>query len=132
EKAVRERTAGFIRRLIELCAQLGGSYLVHGSPAQRNPAPGQSLDEALALAGAAWTRAGEHATRLKLSYCIEPLSADQTQVVNTVAQAMKIVEAANLDGLKTMLDTSSAGLSEAEPLDRLIERWWPCGKLVHV
>ncbi len=132
EKAVRDRTGAFIRRLIELCAQLGGSYLVHGSPAQRNPAPGQSPDDALALASEAWTRAGEHATTLGLSYCIEPLSADQTQVVNTVAQAMKIVEAANLTGLRTMLDTSSAGLSEAEPLDELIERWWPGGKLAHV
>jgi D-psicose/D-tagatose/L-ribulose 3-epimerase len=132
EKAVRDRTGAFIRRLIELCAQLGGSYLVHGSPAQRNPAPGQSSGDALALASEAWTKAGEHATALKLSYCIEPLSADQTQVVNTVAQAMKIVDAANVAGLKTMLDTSSAGLSEAEPLDRLIERWWAGGKLAHV
>jgi sugar phosphate isomerase/epimerase len=31
-----------------------------------------------------------------------------------------------------MLDTSSAGLSESEPIDRLIDRWWPTGKLAHV
>jgi sugar phosphate isomerase/epimerase len=65
-------------------------------------------------------------------YCIEPLSDDQTVVVNTLAEAMRIVEAANLPGLKTMLDTSSAGRAEDEPIDRLIDRWWPSGKLVHV
>jgi sugar phosphate isomerase/epimerase len=31
-----------------------------------------------------------------------------------------------------MLDTSSAGATEAEPLPALIERWWPSGHLVHV
>jgi D-psicose/D-tagatose/L-ribulose 3-epimerase len=132
EQAVRDRTDDVIRRLVELCAQLGGSYLVHGSPAQRNPTAGQSAGEALARASEAWVRAGEQATRLGLSYCIEPLSRDQTEVVNTVAQALQIVEAAQLPGLKTMLDTSSAGLSEDESLDCVIDRWWPTGKLAHV
>ena len=132
DQAVRARTDAFIGRLIDLCAQLGGSYLVHGSPAQRNPGAGQAPAEALAFATEAWVRAGEQATRLGLSYCIEPLSRDQTQVVNTVAQAMKIVDAAALAGLNTMLDTSSGGLSESEPLDAMIDRWWPSGKLAHV
>lgn len=132
EAAVRSRTGAFIGRLIELCAQLGGSYLVHGSPAQRNPGAGQTVADAFALASDAWVRAGEKAGSLGLVYCIEPLSDDQTVVVNTVAQAMQIVDAAALPGLKTMLDTSSAARSESEPLDAVIDRWWPSGKLAHV
>lgn len=132
DAVVRARTDAFISRLVALCAQLGGSYLVHGSPAQRNPAAGQSPDDALARATEAWVKAGEQATRAGLSYCIEPLSRDQTSVVNTVAQAMRIVSSANQPGLRTMLDTSSAGLTEEEPLDRLIDRWWPGGGLAHV
>jgi sugar phosphate isomerase/epimerase len=31
-----------------------------------------------------------------------------------------------------MLDTSSAGLAETEPLPALIDRWWPTGLLAHV
>ena len=50
DAAVQARTRDAHRRLIELCAQLGGSYLVHGSPAQRNPQPGQSQADALARA----------------------------------------------------------------------------------
>jgi sugar phosphate isomerase/epimerase len=132
DAAVRARTDAFISRLVALCAQLGGSYLVHGSPAQRNPVAGQSQEDALARATEAWLKAGEQATKAGLSYCIEPLSRDQTSVVNTVAQAMQIVRAANQPGLKTMLDTSSAGLTEDEPLDLLIDRWWPGGGLAHV
>ncbi len=132
DAAVRERTRCVLQRLIELCAQLGASYLVHGSPAQRNRHPGQSHADALARATEAWVHAAECAGRYGLTYCIEPLSRDQTQVVNTVAEAMAIVEAAALPGLKTMLDTSSAGPTETEPLPALIDRCWPSGALAHV
>jgi sugar phosphate isomerase/epimerase len=132
DAAVRARTLAAIDRLIELCALLGGSYLVHGSPAQRNPQPGQSHADALARATEAWVHGGEQAGRAGLHYCIEPLSRDQTSVVNTLDEALAIVEAAALPGLKTMLDTSSAGATESEPLPALIDRVWPSGRLVHV
>jgi D-psicose/D-tagatose/L-ribulose 3-epimerase len=132
DKTVRSRTLDIMRRLVDLCAQMGGSYLVHGSPAQRNPVAGQSAADALAFASECWIAAGEHAGKAGVAYCIEPLSNDQTVVVNTLAEAMRIVEAAKLPGLATMLDTSSAGRAEDDPVDRLIDRWWPSGKLVHV
>ncbi len=132
DAAVQARTRSVMRRLVELCAQLGGRYLVHGSPGQRNPHPGQSSADALARATEAWVAAGEHAGRFGLHYCIEPLSRTQTPVVNTLAEAMAIVEAAALPALKTMLDTSSAGATETEPLPALIDRCWPSGHLVHV
>ena len=132
DASVRARTLAAIDRLVDLCALLGGSYLVHGSPAQRNPQPGQSHADALARATEAWVHAGERAGRAGLHYCIEPLSRDQTSVVNTVDEALAIVTAAGLPGLKTMLDTSSAGATESEPLPALIDRVWPGGQLVHV
>ena len=132
EASVRRRTDAVVARLVELCAQLGGRYLVHGSPAQRNPQPGQSAADALARATETWLHAGDLAGRAGLHYCIEPLSREQTSVVNTVDEALAIIDAARLPGLKTMLDTSSAGATEAEPLPALIERVWPGGGLVHV
>ncbi len=129
---IRERTRSVIARMIELCALLGGSYLVHGSPAQRNPQPGQSQADALARATETWLHAGALSSRAGLHYCIEPLSREQTSVVNTIDEALAIVGAAALPGLKTMLDTSSAGATEAEPLSALIDRVWPTGQLVHV
>ena len=132
DPAVHARTVDAMRRLVDLCAALGGAYLVHGSPAQRAPAPGQSHADALARATDAWVRAAEHAGAAGVTYCIEPLSRDQTPVVNTVAEAAAIVRAAGLPGLRTMLDTSSAGLAEDEPPAALIDRWWPSGLLAHV
>ena len=112
DAAVQQRTQAAINRLIELCAQLGGTYLVHGSPAQRNPQPGQSTHDALARATEAWVAAGQYAGRFGVTYCIEPLARAQTSVVNTIAEAIAIVQAAALPHLKTMLDTSSAGATE--------------------
>jgi D-psicose/D-tagatose/L-ribulose 3-epimerase len=129
---VRDRTVDVMRRLIDLCVSLGGSYLVHGSPAQRALGTGQSQGDALARAADSWARAGEAAADAGVTYCIEPLSADQTAIVNTVADAAAIVREAGLPGLRTMLDTSSAGLAESEPLPALIDRWWPTGLLAHV
>ena len=132
DAAVRARTLAALDRLIDLCAAMGGAYLVHGSPAQRNPLPAQTHADALARATEAWVHCGERAGRLGLAYCVEPLSRDQTSVVNTVAEAARIVQAAALPGLRTMLDTSSAGATETEPLPALIERWWGSGLLAHV
>jgi sugar phosphate isomerase/epimerase len=132
DAAVRTRTLAALDRLVDLCAAMGGRYLVHGSPAQRNPLPGQSHADALARATEAWVHCGERAGRLGLVYCIEPLSRDQTSVVNTVAEAAAIVQAAALPGLRTMLDTCSAARTEEEPLPALIDRWWGSGLLAHV
>ncbi len=132
DAAVRARTVQAIEHLIELCAWLGGGDLVHGSPQQRNPQPGQSADDALAHATACWHAAGTYAARFGVTYCIEPLAREQTRVVNTVEHALGIVRAAGLPHLKTMLDTSSAGATETEPLPALIDRLWPSGDLVHV
>lgn len=132
DAAVQARTRAVLDHLIDLAAAMGAQYLVHGSPAQRNPAPGQAVADALARATAAWHRCGERAGAAGLVYCIEPLSRDQTSVVSTVAEAAAIVQAAALPGLRTMLDTCSAAATEGEPLPSLIARWWPTGLMAHV
>jgi len=132
DAAQRSRTVNVMRQLVALCAGLGGSYLVHGSPGQRRIAAGQSKEAALAFAVECWTEAASAAATMGVTYCIEPLSSDQTPLVNTLAEAVAIVEQVRLPSLKTMLDTSSAGLSESLPIPDLIDRYWPSGALAHV
>ena len=132
DKATHARTIAFMRRLAELCAAMGGNYLVHGSPKQRLIAEGQTKEAALARATAAFAAAGDAARAAGVTYCIEPLSADQTPLINTVAEAAAIVRAVNNPHLRSMIDTSSAGLAEAEAVDALIRRWVPTGLIAHV
>ncbi|MFO1196086.1 MAG: sugar phosphate isomerase/epimerase family protein [Burkholderiaceae bacterium] len=132
DRAVHARTVAFMRRLVALAAVMGARYLVHGSPKQRAPAPGQSLGDALARATEAFARAGDAARDAGVVYCVEPLSADQTPLVNTLEEAVALVRNAGSDGLRTMLDTSSAGLAESEPVPDLVRRWMPGGLGAHV
>src|SRR5690349_14529530 len=46
EAQVRDRTVAVMRRLVQLCALLGGRYLVHGSPKQRKVPAGSSREQA--------------------------------------------------------------------------------------
>jgi len=132
DTAFHGQTTAFMRRLCELCAAMGGRYLVHGSPKQRLISDGQSKTDALARASAAFAAAGDAARATGVTYCIEPLSADQTPLINTVAEAAEIVHAVNNPHLRTMIDTSSAGLAESESVADLIRRWMPTGLVSHV
>lgn len=129
DRAIWERTVDVMRRLIELCADLGGAYLVHGSPAQRR-VHGQA--EAAARGEAAWAAIASEAEAAGVTYCIEPLAPRETDFVNTVADAATIVQRIGSPGLRTMIDTSAAAIAESEPVAAVIERWMSTGLVAHV
>lgn len=132
DAAVRERTSGFMQRLVELCALLGGSYLVHGSPKQRSVPAGSTREQAWERARDCLRRAARRAQDCKVTYCLEALAPRETDLVNTVAEAVRMVEEVGLPGLRTMVDCSAAGQAEAEPVHKLLARWLPTGHIAHV
>lgn len=132
DAALHARTIEVMRSLVLLCADLGGSVLVHGSPAQRRIAPGEDRATATARAADAFAAVAETAERCGVTYCIEPLSARGSQIINTVAEAAAIVDAIASRGLRTMIDCSAAGAMEAEPVAALIDRWMPSGRIAHI
>jgi D-psicose/D-tagatose/L-ribulose 3-epimerase len=132
DAAVRKRTVDAMLALVDLCAELGGRYLVHGSPQQRRIEAGDSRDAALARAAECFATAAERAAKAGVVYCIEPLAADATPLINTLAEAATLVRQIGNPALRSMLDCSAAGRSEAEPLDALVERWVPPGMIAHV
>ena len=132
DAALRGRTVAVMKRLVALCAAMGGNYLVHGSPKQRSVPPGSSKQDALARATECFAQVASVAQSHGVVYCVEPLSTRETDVINTVAEAVQIVEAVNSPGLKTMVDCSAAGQVEADPVDALMRRWMPTGHVAHV
>lgn len=129
---VRERTVDVMRRLVDLCADLGGSYLVHGSPGQRCVGDKKDPAEAARRGEAAWAAVAGDAAKAKVVYCIEPLAKGETDFVNTIAEAAAIVRRIDNPHLRTMIDTSAAGQAEAEPVADLVRRWMPTGLIGHV
>jgi len=132
DAALRRRTTAFMQRLVELCAAMGGKYLVHGSPKQRSVPPGDTHATALARAQECLTAAASHAGRHGVVYCIEPLSTAETDLLNTVAQAADLVDAIGSPAFKTMIDCSAAGQVESEDVAALMRRWMPTGRIGHV
>ena len=131
EPEAEAATAEVIAGLIELCAGLGGRYLIHGSPAQRALAPGREA-EGRTLALRHLERAAGRAEAAGVTYCIEPLSRDQTSHVNTLEEAAGIVAAVGSPALAAMLDCASAAPTEAEPIPDLLRRHVPSGLVQHV
>ena len=128
----RERTVRVMERMVELCAVLGGRYLVHGSPKQRSVPEGSSAAEAWERARDCLAQAARRAEACQLVYCLEPLSPRETDFVNTVEDAVRMVAEIGSPGLKTMIDCSAAGQAERISVPDLIERWVPTGHIAHV
>jgi len=128
----RKKTLDVMLALVDQCAELGGRYLVHGSPQQRRIDPDDSPAAALARAQAIFAAVAERAAKAGVVYCVEPLSSDQTPLINTLEQAAALVDAIGNPHLRSMLDCSSAGRMESAPLPELVERWLPRGMIAHV
>ena len=132
DDAVRRRTVDVMLALIDLCSQLGGRYLVHGSPQQRRLEAGDTRAAAMARARDCFAAVTERAQQAGVVYCIEPLSSEQTPLINTLEEAARMVDEIKSPSIKTMLDCSAAGRMEKEPLAALANRWVPKGLLAHV
>ncbi len=132
DEGVRARTLDVMRRLIELCADLGGQVLVHGSPKQRTIEVGDSRDLALARATDAIAAIANDAEQAGVTYCIEPLAPSETPLINTLEEAAGVVEAIGSPAVCTMLDTCAAGNAESASIPELVDRWLPTGQVAHI
>jgi sugar phosphate isomerase/epimerase len=132
DASVRTRTVDVMTHLTVLCAELGGAVLVHGSPKQREVAPGDTHAVALARLQDGLAQVATAAAKAGVIYCIEPLSRKETSVVNTIAEAAELVRAIDHPHLRTMIDCSAAGLTETDSIPSLIDRWLPTGLIAHV
>jgi len=132
DDAIRKKTVDVMLALIDQCAELGGRYLVHGSPHQRRVDPGDSRAAAMARAQESFAAVAERAAKAGVIYCIEPLSSEQTPLINTLEEAARMVREIRSSSVRSMLDCSAAGRMEKQPLAALIEQWLPQGVIAHV
>jgi sugar phosphate isomerase/epimerase len=132
DESTRKRTVDVMLSLVDLCAELGGKYLVHGSPQQRRVEAGETRAAAMERAQATFAAVAERAQKAGVVYCIEALAAESTPLINTLEEAARMVEQIGASSVKSMLDCSAAGRMEKEPLGALVERWVPKGVIAHV
>ena len=131
DDVVRRRTIDVMRAMCGLCAELGGTILVHGSPDQRVLVPGDE-DDCRKRGIECFAAVADAAAAAGVTYCIEPLARNQTAFINTVEEAARIVRTVGSPSLRTMIDCSAAAQAETEPVDALIRHWLPTGLIAHM
>lgn len=133
DEHIRQTTIAVGLGLVQLCADLGGSVLVHGSPKQRElPADPDLASEAKALARDYFETMAIAAEAAGVVYCVEPLGPAETNHINTVADAAALTRDIGRASFKTMIDTKAALQAETLPVPDLLDRWLPTGEIAHI
>jgi len=130
DAAVRRRTIGYFHELIDFCGDLGGSYMIFGSPKQRNT-EGVSITEAKKHFAEGLAAVADHAQRRSVKILIEPLGRRTTDVVNTMAEASELAQRVNHPAVQGMFDFNNTP-NETEPFDALIRKHYERIYHVHV
>lgn len=129
---LRQRSWDHIRDLIGLCADLGpNGVMVFGSPKQRSATGGLTRAEATrnyidGLAGVA-----PHAESRGVTVLVEALPANQSDVVQTLEEAVSIVKEIGSPAIRTMFDVHNA-IDEKDSHADLVDRYFEFIRHVHV
>ena len=128
--AVRRKTIGYFNELIDFCGDLGGSYMIFGSPKQRN-SKGITVEEAKRHFAEGLAEVADHAQRRGVKILIEPLGKRTTDVVNTMAEASELAQRVNHPAIQGMFDFNNTP-NETEPFDVLIRKHFERIRHIHV
>ena len=132
DQPLRRRSWEHVRRLVDLCADLGhNGVLVFGSPAQRAATGGLTPQEATRNFVDGLAALAPHAGERGATVLIEALPANQCDVVRTLDEAAAIVREIASPSVRTMFDVHNA-IDEQEPHAALIERHFHLIRHVHV
>lgn len=125
---LRRKTADYFVDLVRLCADLGGSLMVIGSPKQRNLLPGVTRPQAMDYAVEVFSRALPEADRSGVTLAIEPLTPKETDFINTGQDGVELVERIGHHRFRLHLDVKAMSGSEKRPIPEVIRS---CARHLH-
>ena len=132
DAAVRTRTLDYFTRLIDLAADLGASpVMVLGSSKQRQAIDGVTPADAAKRVAEALSRVAPHATGRGVTILLEPLAPHLCNVINTMAEAVAIVQQINSAAVQSMFDTHNT-TAEISPLPEVIRRHFSRIRHIHL
>lgn len=132
DNALRERSWTQVRHLMDLCADLGDNgVMVFGSPGQRNSTGGSSPEDSTKRFRDGFASVAKQAEERGVTVLVEALPNAQSDVVNTLAAAVEIVQYCGSPAIQTMFDSHNAA-DESEPHGDVIRKYWDCIRHVHV
>jgi len=121
DEFIRIQTQEYIEALIHFCADIGGKVLVHGSPHQRTIKEGWNAKDSWDYAIETFKVSLKAARQRNVIYCLEPLSPDQTNFINTIKEAIRFVKEVRHPNLKMVFDCRNASASEKSLTEALLQ-----------
>ncbi|HEX3449931.1 MAG TPA: sugar phosphate isomerase/epimerase family protein, partial [Isosphaeraceae bacterium] len=123
DAAVRRQTGDYLVALADLARDLGGSLLVLGSPKQRDLLPGVTNDQALGYATEVFERVMPAIAGAGIDLCLEPLAPNDTDFINTCAQAMDVIGKVAHPHFKLHMDVKAQSSEPGATVVELIGRY---------
>ncbi len=131
EREVRERSWQYFGKLVDFCGDLGApAIMVLGSPKQRGTR-GASRQEATRHLADGLAQVAPRAAARQVTVCLEALDHNQTDVVNTVAEAVAVVRQVHHPAIQSMFDYHNVG-DETEPSEAIVRRFYPMIRHIHI
>jgi sugar phosphate isomerase/epimerase len=130
DSAVRQKTISYFHKLIDFCGDLGGPYMIFGSPKQRDTR-GVAVEEAKKYFAEGLTAVADHAQKRDVKILIEPLGKNATDVVNTLTEALELAQQVNHPAIQIIFDFHNT-TDETEPFDVLLRKYFKYIYHVHV
>ena len=131
DAALREKSWSYLGRLIDFCGDLGGPVMILGSPYQRNARDGQSVEGALDRLAEGLGRLAPRAAEREVTLLMEAVSSQETNVVTTLEEAVRVVDSVGHPNVQTMFDFHNAADQGGDFLS-LPERYFQKIRHVHV
>jgi len=121
DAAVRRKTVAYLATLIDFCGDLGGPYMIFGSPKQRDTRE-ISVEQAKTYFAEGLAAVADHAQRRSIEILIEPLGNRTTDVVNTMAEASQLAVQVNHQAIGIMFEFNN-NEEETEPFHVLLRNY---------
>lgn len=132
DTAVRERSWEYLRRVVDLTADLGDRpVLVLGSGKQRAAASPDRVAAAVGRVREGLAKLAPHAEARRATVLLEPLAPQFTNVVNSLDEAMAVVKAIGSPAIQTIFDTHNT-VREERPHTRALERHFAHIRHIHL
>ena len=119
DDSVRTATIDYARRLADLCAALGGTIMVWGSPQQRSLEDDWDYGESAERAVEILQPAAEHCAGHGITIAVEPLAPTETNFLNTAEETVGLLDIVDHPNLQLHLDVKAMS-SETKGLGELV------------
>jgi sugar phosphate isomerase/epimerase len=123
DPGVRRATGAYLVALAEAARELGGTLMVFGSPKQRSLLPGVTLKQAVEHAVDVFKDIMPAIGSMGIDLCFEPLAPNDTDFINTCAQAAELVRMVNHPHFKLHMDVKAQSSERESTVPELIRRY---------